>query len=286
MSYFIKLAKFKKESEDIMRTVQMELLRPEEIVEERKRCSIVYLPVGPLEWHGPAMPLGTDPLTAQALARAAAERTGGVVMPTLFWGTERERPSEILENKGFENPEEMYVLGMDVPRNCMRSFYAREEIFALIIREHLRLLVQQEYKLIVIVNGHGAWGQISSLERLAIEFSHETSSRVIESMPDIQPDEEPEVDFGHGTLIETSLMCYLQGQNVDLSTLPPRGKKIKYTDYGIADDFVFNGKRSEDYSVVYDPRDATYELGNKYFNIALEHLIQLVSKTYEEIRDL
>ena len=30
-----------------MRTVQLELLRPGEILAERERCSIVYLPVGP-----------------------------------------------------------------------------------------------------------------------------------------------------------------------------------------------------------------------------------------------
>ena len=52
-----------------MRTVQMEYLRPDEIQAERVRRSIVYLPVGPLEWHGPAMPYGTAPLVAQELAR-------------------------------------------------------------------------------------------------------------------------------------------------------------------------------------------------------------------------
>ena len=112
-----------------MRTVQLELLRPGEILAERERCSIVYLPVGPLEWHGPAMPYGTDALLAQSLARCAAERTGGVVMPTLFIGTERERPASILRDKGFENPERLYVLGMDVPKNSMKSFYAREDMY-------------------------------------------------------------------------------------------------------------------------------------------------------------
>ena len=58
-----------------MRTVQFEYLRPEEIVEEQERCSIVYLPVGPLEWHGPAMPYGTDPLAAAEVARRAAKIT-------------------------------------------------------------------------------------------------------------------------------------------------------------------------------------------------------------------
>ncbi len=168
-----------------MRTVQLELLRPGEILAERERCSIVYLPVGPLEWHGPAMPYGTDALLAQSLARCAAERTGGVVMPTLFIGTERERPASILRDKGFENPEQLYVLGMDVPKNSMKSFYAREDMFAVIVREHLRLLVQQGYRLIVIVNGHGAWGQTSTLERLAVEFSNETPSKVIVGFPQI-----------------------------------------------------------------------------------------------------
>ena len=62
-----------------MRSVQFECLRPDEILEEQKNKSIVYLPIGPLEWHGPAMPFGTDPLAATEVARRAAAITGGVV---------------------------------------------------------------------------------------------------------------------------------------------------------------------------------------------------------------
>ena len=61
-----------------MRTVRFELLRPDEILNEKKRCSIVYLPVGPLEWHGPHLPLGTDPLIAEAISRKVAEIVGGL----------------------------------------------------------------------------------------------------------------------------------------------------------------------------------------------------------------
>lgn len=261
-----------------MRTVQLEYLRPGEIMAEKERCSIVYLPIGPLEWHGPAMPYGTDPLMAQELARAAARITGGVVMPTLFVGTERERPSYILEAKGFEDPNQ-YVIGMDVPKNPMKSFYAREDMFALIVREHLRLLVQQEYKLIVIVNGHGAWGQKGNLERLAIEFSNETASKVIVSMPD--PLEEGETfDFGHGTLMETSIMRGLYDEHVELGDLPPREVPLKYTEFGIADDTVFEGHRSPGDAVIYDPRDATVELGLKLVTTAINHLVTLVNDTY------
>lgn len=267
-----------------MRTVQMEYLRPDEIVAERERCSIVYLPVGPLEWHGPAMPLGADPLMAQELARAAAKQTGGVVMPTLFIGTERERPAEILKAKGFENAEDMYVIGMDVPKVSMHSLFAKEDAFGMIVRVHLELLVKQGYKLIVIVNGHGAWGQKGTLERLAVEFSHETASRVITEMPAINTEEE-QIDFGHGCLAETSVVRHLFDEDVDLSQLPPREVKLPYTDYGIADDFVFSCQPSPDNCVVYDPRDATPELGEKLFTNALNHLCGTVKAAYAAITE-
>lgn len=262
-----------------MRTVQLEYLRPGEIQAERERCSIVYLPVAPLEWHGPAMPYGTDPLMAQALARAAAQKTGGVVMPTVFFGTERERPVSILEAKGFEDPQNMYVWGMDVPNNCMKSYYAREDIFAVTVREYLRLLVQQGYKLIVIVNGHGAMGQRATLDRLAIEYSNETDSYVLYHMIDINA-EDFQPDFGHGTLIETSLMRYLHDEHVDLSQLPPREVGLKYTDWGIADDSVFAGIRTPGDCVIHDPRDATAELGARCFENAVKNLCCKVQDLY------
>ncbi|MGN0388200.1 MAG: creatininase family protein [Suilimivivens sp.] len=59
-----------------MRTIRYEYMRPQEILDAQAEKSIIYLPVGPLEWHSPAMPFGTDPLAAEASARKAAERTG------------------------------------------------------------------------------------------------------------------------------------------------------------------------------------------------------------------
>lgn len=266
-----------------MRTVQLEYLRPGEILAERERCSVVYLPVAPLEWHGPALPFGVDPLVAQELARRAARKTGGVVMPTLFCGTERERPEYILKAKGFDDPEQMYVLGMDVPKNPVKSYYAKEDLFAVTVHEYLRLLVQQEYRLIVIVNGHGAWGQRSTLERLSVEFSNETPSRVMTYFPDIVRNGEETPDFGHGTLIEASLIRYLYDEHVDLSQYPPRDVKLRYTDYGIADDCVFEGKPSEDGCVILDPRDATPEIGKKYFTAALDNLCDAVIEAYQNL---
>jgi len=236
-----------------MRTVQYERLRPGEILAEKARRSIVYLPIGPLEWHGPAMPFGTDPLAAWHAAILSAQETGGVVLPLLYAGTERERSSKLLADAGFEDTTQ-YIVGMDVPKNSMKSLYWPEEVFGVIVREYLRLLVAQEYRLIVLVNGHGATGQITTLERLAIEFTSTTSSKVIVAMGLAHYDATDE-DYGHATRLETAIQMYLDPENVNLAMLPPKSEKLRSTDWGIIDGFTFDGNPPEDKCVVYDPRD-------------------------------
>ena len=264
-----------------MRSVQFECLRPDEILEEQKNKSIVYLPIGPLEWHGPAMPFGTDPLAATEVARRAAAITGGVVIPTLYCGTERERSTQLLEDAGFSDTG-IYIKGMDVPQNSMASFYTPEEIFGVIVREYLRLLVKQGYKLIVIVNGHGATGQIQTLNRLAIEFSNETQSRVINVMG-IAPYDPADEDFGHATRLETSIQMALFPQNVALYKLPPKPKKLKSSEWGIMDGYTFAGNPPEDKCVVFDPRDATVEMGEKYLEASAGYVARTASAIYEAL---
>ena len=85
-----------------MREVRLELLRPDQIIAEKERCAIAYLPIGPLEWHGPAAPFGTDPLTAHESAVRCAREVGGVVLPPLFMGVDTPRDEQGLQNLGFE----------------------------------------------------------------------------------------------------------------------------------------------------------------------------------------
>ena len=40
-----------------MREVRLELLRPDQIVAEKERCAIAYLPIGPLEWPPRSAPI-------------------------------------------------------------------------------------------------------------------------------------------------------------------------------------------------------------------------------------
>jgi creatinine amidohydrolase len=256
-----------------MREVRLQWLRPDEIVAERERTSIVYLPVGPLEWHGPHLPMGTDPLLAEKIALELARQVGGVVHPTLYVGTERERPPELLQDLGFKGDE--WIVGMDFPANNLDSCYYREDAFAVIVRLTLEQLVAQGYKFIVIVNGHGATNQIYHLQRLSAEFSQRGPSRVIYTF---DLDGSVDEDAGHATITETAAVIALDPTRVELGSLPPADFKLRNTDFAIVDGETFMGQPTSDHTVrpKADPRHATIEIGQQFFSRAVARLKRLI----------
>src|SRR5207247_785901 len=76
-----------------MRTVEYELMRPPEIAQARARLPLAFIPIGPLEWHGPHLPMGMDGLHAHTVAMEVARQVGGVVLPTYDLGSEAVRPT-------------------------------------------------------------------------------------------------------------------------------------------------------------------------------------------------
>jgi len=260
-----------------MRTVQFERLRPHEILEAKKQHPVAYLPIGPLEWHGPHLSVGMDPLNAHGIATRIAENVGGVVLPTLYWGTERERSPKMLKNIGFNGDE--WIVGMDFPANSMKSMYAREDIFGVVVREYLRMLVEQGYKLIVLINGHGAENHIQVLERLAKEFTATSGCRVHYVIALIQ--EDGVHDLGHATCLETSIMAHLHPDCVDVNQLPPKNQPMKNVDFAIVDHEAFSGHPNDDYTVIHDPREANADMGKN----SVEYTVHRLSKEISDILD-
>ncbi len=256
-----------------MREVRLQWLRPEEVVTERERAPIVYLPIGPLEWHGPHLPLGTDPLQAEHIAIELAKKTGGVVHPTLYFGTERERAPELLRDLGFNGDE--WIVGMDFPNNNLRSYYYVEDAFAVMIRFVLEQLAAQHYQLIVIVNGHGATNQINQLQRLVAEFTQRGPAKVLYTF---DLDTESDDDAGHATITEASAVMALNRERVDLDRLPPPDRPLRNTEYAIVDALTFFGQPTLDHTVrpKADPRRASVELGQQHFAATVDRLVQLV----------
>lgn len=262
------------------REVRLEWLRPDEINAERDRCPLVYLPIGPLEWHGPHLPFGTDPLQATHIARSLAEKIGGVVHPALYIGTERERSSETLQDLGFKGNE--WIVGMDFPTNTERSYYYVEDAFSMMVRFALEQLTTRGYRLAVIVNGHGATNQIQQLQRLAVEFTQRGSCKVLYTFG---LDAEFDEDAGHATITETSAILALEVERVDLKSLPAENIPLKNIDYAIVDAPTFSGQPNPNRTVrpQADPRIATLEHGIQHFNSTVERLSKFILKELKTI---
>jgi creatinine amidohydrolase len=254
-------------------------MRPGEVLAAQAAKSIAYLPVGPMEWHGPHLPLGTDPLQAETAALALAEKVGGVVHPTLFWGTERERTPETLRNLGFRGDE--WIVGMDFPGMALRSFYAPEEQFALVARWNLESLIAHGFKLVVIVNGHGAINQITQLQRLAAEMTARGPACVLYTFPLDHVTSEA----GHATITETSAILALDVERVDLAALPPLEQALRIPEWAIADAASFDGDFTPEHAVhaSADPRFASAELGLRNFDAAVRAVAAMVDATWNQI---
>jgi len=243
--------------------LEAQYLRPDQIIAERERTSLVFLPIGPLEWHGPHLILGTDPLRAHVAALELAERLGGIVMPTLYCGTERERRPDMLESIGFDRDE--YVVGMDFPANALKSLYFKEEVFAVLLRNYLELLIDDwRFKRVVLVNGHGGENHLAVIDRLAREFEATREARVVRVAPSLGF---PDGKWSHATREETETVMVFYPENVDVSKLPPTNQPLENTKWAIVDDQTFRGTPTADFTVrpEEDPRDSDARDGRRVF---------------------
>ena len=92
---------------------------------------ICILPVGAFEQHGPHLPLATDALVAEDLARAVAEELDAALLPAQPFGTS-------LEQTGFRG-----------------TFTLRPETLMRIVRDLADEAEAQGFRIMVVVNGHG-----------------------------------------------------------------------------------------------------------------------------------
>ena len=251
--------------------MQAQFLRPEQILAIRRRTSLAFLPLGPLEWHGPHLPLGVDPLRAEMAAVELARTMGGLALPTLYMGTERERSPAMLRHIGFKGDE--YVVGMDFPANSLRSLYCPEEMFGLVLRGWLDLLHRAwGFRRIVIVNGHGGENHLAVIRRLRQEYEAGGELRVATVMPALGF---PHGDSGHATCEETETLMARYPESIDLGTLPRRDVPLQNRRWAIVDGDTFCGRRhTGTVAASEDPRGADPRRGAKTFARTLGQLVR------------
>lgn len=233
---------------------------------------VAVLPTGSTEQHGPALPLCTDFLAAETVARGVADRDDVAVLPTLPVGV---------------SPHHRHFHG---------SLWVSEDTFERYVAETLESLPAHGVRKAVIVNGHG--GNAGSIRRVAQDLYRDETAFVVpwswwEGVGDTPAevlDEEANVP-GHAGAFESAMMLYAaadlvredrfeeaatgQGDGNRWPDPAPRGFDFAdWTDNGI------HG----------DPRSASAAAGEALFEASRDSLAELVDwladEPYDDLRPL
>ena len=166
-----------------------------ELDAKRRNCDVAIVPVGSVEQHGYHLPLGTDTYVAKGLGEEAAEKTGAILTPPLWFGW---------------SPHHMALPG---------TITIRPEVLVELLCDVIESLHAHGYRKFVLINGHRivniSWMQLAAQrmqEKLGATiriFDPAFMSKdLIESL-EFGP-------VGHSEEIETSHMMHMLPQMVHL----------------------------------------------------------------------
>lgn len=222
-------------------------MRPDQIDAILEKRPIAYLSWGAIEFHGIHNPTGLDSIKANRLLTDLAEKMGGLVFPTI------DLASNLI--KSFP--------GVNFPKY---SIEFSEELIKRICIEYFEQLVEQNFKIIVLLSGHAGVPHLDILKNVADEYNNKYFDRYfwVFTEFEIVPDEF--LVANHSALGETSLQLFYAPETVNLDALP-RDRPIS-----LELDGVFG----------VDPRNSTKELGKKIVSIFIKNasnkLEELISK--------
>ena len=274
----VRLLTVLRKRENIMSKVNLESMLPHEFLEAQQKASIAYVPTGPIEWHGPHLPLGIDAFHAAKVASEVAKRVGGVVLPTFFLGADSlllpGKEPQGLASLGL--PDSAHVIGMDFPGLAVKSLYIDEAVLGVLFRDVIRALERQGFRMIVLISGHGAPNHMRMLSRLALQETR-PGLLVIFTTAWVPP-VPPEGGVGHAERMETSVMCGVGEPEVRLDLLPHRDTPLPYKDFGIVDGLAFDGFPNEGFVVraEADPRNSFAEEGKEILSREVDCMEALV----------
>jgi len=133
---------------------RMEEMVPDELEQILAKCPVAYVPLGTYEHHGFHLPVCFDGIKAHALCERVAERTGGAVLPTFFYGT------------GGGHVGYKWTLMLPEPQ------------IAPLLAATLDHLAHQGFRVVVVLTGHYPQEQVDMVHRLAKE-AHERHPDVV-----------------------------------------------------------------------------------------------------------
>lgn len=111
-----------------------------------KKLSIIFLPLGTLEWHGAHLPFGTDLIVGLEISNMLAKKVGGLILPPLYVGTSRSKIK-----KG------IVLSGVDLWLNKKLKgsiYYLKPTLFYKLLEGLIYQIKIQGFKKLIIVTGH------------------------------------------------------------------------------------------------------------------------------------
>ncbi|ERH09198.1 MAG: uncharacterized protein, putative amidase [halophilic archaeon J07HX64] len=219
--------------------------------------SLAVLPVGSTEQHGPHAPLGTDALTAEAIAAEAVERVDRevAVAPTVPVGVAAEH------------------------RQFTGTLWVSPDSFRSYVRETAESLAHHGWDRVVVVNGHG--GNVAPLREVCARLSREGTAYAVPFtwFDAVDP---AEVGFsgamGHGGPVETSLVSHLRPDLVDETAFEAaaEGGADGWGEWQDGVNLAYDSAEFSDSGVVGDPGEGSADLGERLHDLASDRLASLL----------
>ena len=249
---------------------KMHAMNRDQFKELSTKTDLAFLPVSPMEAHGPHLPLSADVLTACQMAEDTARK---------------------LQDNGIESliaTPITYCLA-DAASCFPGTTTIRAETLTAIVEDVCTGLARQGFKKMMLISGHAEGPSIDAIKQGAenvkqkySDFEFHFSDFFVEGLPKafhVCKGEHPEWDI-HAGEIETAQIMYLHPEWVDmkiLNTLKPNHAAEHFfekLEAGV-DNFIDLGAPDTYFG---DPRVATAETGRKIFDIISDFIVEEVEK--------
>ncbi|WP_267161643.1 creatininase family protein [Halovenus salina] len=218
---------------------------------------LAVLPVGSTEQHGPHAPLGTDTLTATAVAEAGVDKYDGtaVLGPTVPVGVAAEH------------------------RQFPGTLWVSEDTFREYVRETIQSLTTHGWDRVVLVNGHG--GNVDALRELCGTVVRESEAYAVPFTwfdADIYGDIEVDIRMGHGGPVETSVVQYTDPDLVREERIERAGKESTagWGEWQSGVNLAYDSAEFTENGVVGDPREGGAAAGEQLLDSAATALAELL----------
>jgi len=231
-----------------------------------KERRVALIPVGSTEQHGPHLPLGTDFLTAKALASAAAAESEAICTPVV--------PVGISEHH----------------RQLWGTLWVAPEHFRGYTRGIATSLAHHGIKRMIFVNGHG--GNSAALQEVCRKLHLEGIYALVwqwgKAVAELSTEIFGKAEVGpqHAGERETSMMLWIAEELVDKEAFEEAaaGSSPCWGVYEYGTGVSFDTIDFSQSGATGDPLLASREAGEKFFRAAVAHLIGLV-RWLEELPD-